>query len=112
MKALFRPTEDYPDPNGTMLTDGVKGGDTIYGTGWVGWIGNSEPVEVTVDLGKVQEFYEIAVTTLEGEGGVTYPDYVTFSVSSDQNSFTELHTGLKPEDGAGKQRVRLYLFQS
>lgn len=95
-----------------MLTDGVKGGDTIYGTGWVGWIGNSEPVEVTVDLGKVQEFYEIAVTTLEGEGGVTYPDYVTFSVSSDQNSFTELHTGLKPEDGAGKQRVRLYLFQS
>ncbi len=89
---------DYPDPNGTMLTDGVKGGDTIYGTGWVGWIGNSEPVEVTVDLGKVQEFYEIAVTTLEGEGGVTYPDYVTFSVSSDQNSFTELHTGLKPED--------------
>ncbi|MBC8559944.1 DUF4855 domain-containing protein [Fumia xinanensis] len=89
---------DYPDSDLSKLTDGRKGSNTIYDASWAGWIGNSEPVEVTVDLGKVQEFYEIAVTTLEGEGGVTYPDYVTFSVSSDQNSFTELHTGLKPED--------------
>ena len=89
----------YPlctDPgDATDLTDGAlsgvwtPGGTAGYWTekGTVGWQHARKPVNITVDLGKVEPIRGAAFRTIGGGAGVTWPHSVAMLVSADGTNF-------------------------
>ncbi len=105
------PNSSYPDEDYRSLTDGITGEGTIYEEAWSGWAAEVNPVSITVDLGALQSFDKISVTSMEGEGGVTYPEYLIFEVSDDGKNFDEVHTGTIPDNAPSPGKYE-YVYKS
>ena len=94
-----QPHSSFPD-NGGELTDGISPPADSYDGGWVGYSGIDGDVNITVDLGSVQEFRGVEALFLRDVpgGGIGYPDTVSFSYSTDGSRFTQYASGQKPSE--------------
>ena len=81
------------DPN--VLTDGALGGSSFYAN-WLGYEGND--MEVVVDLGSDMNISEISTSFLQVTNHIVFfPEEVVYSVSSDNQEFTEVRTIRNPK---------------
>ncbi len=90
----------YPDTDDKELTDGIVGAPDLWNDyNWVCWI---EPaVDIVVDLESVQNFdgFElIAMRYNFGGTDIQLPSIIEFSYSSDNVTWTKVHTGKFPTD--------------
>lgn len=90
----------YPDTDDKELTDGIVGAPDLWNDyNWVCWI---EPaVDIVVDLESIQDFdgFElIAMRYNFGGTDVQLPSVIEFSYSSDNMTWTKVHTGNFPTD--------------
>lgn len=93
---LKAPTGKYASIGAKLLTDGLYGGATFV-EGWVGWEGVDGAF--VVDLGKEQEFTSIESDFLHQLGSwVLLPTNVTYSISTDGKTFTQVASIDKDED--------------
>ncbi|MBH5320847.1 DUF4434 domain-containing protein [Paenibacillus sp. GSMTC-2017] len=86
----------YPDTAVTELTNGIFG-TTDYGH--VAWQGRNTatPYSFVIDLGQVRPVAEMTANFLQVESVFIFlPHEVRFAVSSDNSSFTDVGTVLKP----------------
>jgi hypothetical protein len=90
---LFSASENnYPDTNGSELTDGVYGGTTFSNPAFVGrqWQGSRI---VTIDLGKDVTVEEIKLNVLQDlPVGIFFPEEVEFSISRNGKVWQNLGT--------------------
>jgi hexosaminidase len=78
----------YPAGDAGALTDGYRGGESYSDGRWQGFTNN---LDVTVDLGKLEELHTFSATFMQIIGpGVFMPGYVRVSVSSDGNEFKDV----------------------
>ncbi|PTN09075.1 family 20 glycosylhydrolase [Mangrovibacterium marinum] len=78
----------YPAGDAGALTDGLRGGDS-YGDGK--WQGFTNDVDVTVDLGQVEELHSFSATFMQIiSPGVYMPGSVEVSVSADGENFEKV----------------------
>lgn len=78
----------YPAGDAGALTDGLRGGDS-YNDGL--WQGFTNDLDVTVDLGKVDELNSFSATFMQISGpGVYMPGSVEVSVSADGENFKKV----------------------
>jgi len=86
------------DTNNAELTDGIiPFADYWNDYGWVHWIGKS--VDITVDLQKTEIFNKFEVTALShfSADGFILPSDVTFFVSNDNVSWTQVSKEIFPD---------------
>lgn len=82
--------EKYPAGGDTTLTDGLRGGWTYGDRRWQGWLGDAE---FTIDLGAIKPIHYIEASFMHSYGAwVHLPEYVTYLISNDGESFTEVAT--------------------
>lgn len=85
------PSEYYPDPNRTKLTDGNFASTAYYADqAWVGFL-SSGVLDVVIDLGQtmpVQQF--MGEYLLDPQPAIYLPDQVAVLVSEDNNTFTDI----------------------
>lgn len=75
----------YPAGDAGSFTDGLRGGN---GHGDGKWQGFTNDIDVTVDMGKVQELHTFSASFLQNAGpGIFMPDSVIVSVSVDGKDF-------------------------
>lgn len=80
----------YPADGPNTLTDGVRG-TTAVGKYWHGI--NGKDLIATIDLGSEQSIHKIAIGCLQNyRDWIFLPQSVTFAISADGKSFTELQT--------------------
>ena len=80
----------YPAAGEATFTDGIIGGWTYSDQRWQGFL---SPIDVTIDLGSVQEVHYVGGTFMQLIGpGVFMPAQVIVSVSTDGEHYTELQT--------------------
>lgn len=85
-KALYN--NSYPAAGKKTLTDGFKGGLTYRDGYWQGFLKN---IDITVDLGKVQDLSFVSLRFLQLKGpGVYMPQWVRIKVSEDGVNFREV----------------------
>jgi uncharacterized protein DUF4434/F5/8 type C domain-containing protein len=78
----------YPDSGGTELTDGLGGSLDFFDAAWQGRL-TSDPYHFDVDLGTAQPVHEISSRWLQVQSAaIMVPQKVTYSVSSDGETFT------------------------
>ncbi|MFC0391629.1 DUF4855 domain-containing protein [Paenibacillus mendelii] len=91
-----RANSNYPD-SGNELTNGQFGGEDFRNEQWQGHAGNDYPEErsrtITFDLGGDKSIGQIKAHFLQDKGpGIYFPQNVTYSVSSDGQSWSKLAT--------------------
>ncbi len=91
-----RPNSNYPD-SGNELTNGQFGGTDYGNKQWQGHAGSDYPDErsrtCTFDLGSSKSIGQVRAHFLQDRGpGIYFPQNVTFSVSSDGQSWSRLGT--------------------
>ena len=92
----IEPGKRYMPIADKALTDGLYGGTTFVES-WVGWEGIDG--EFTLDLGKEYDITTINADFLHQLGQwILEPQSVTYSVSLDNNNFTDFGTHVFPED--------------
>lgn len=90
------PDKKYQSLADTALTDALYGG-TTYVESWVGWEGRD--ADFTLDMGEEKQFSSISTDFLHQLGAwVLLPKSVTYSVSSDNKTFTPFGHVDFPED--------------
>ena len=90
------PAQKYREMGRKALTDGLYGG-TTYVESWVGWEGTD--AEFVIDLGREQTFHRIETDCLHQLGAwILLPRYVTYSISSDNKTYSEFGTFRFEED--------------
>lgn len=81
-------SKQYAAAGESTLTDGIRGG---WANGDKRWQGFLTDVDVTIDLGEVKPIHTIATSFFHSEGAwIHLPECVTFSVSDDGETFTEV----------------------
>lgn len=91
-----KPAKRYQPIADRALTDGLYGG-TSYVESWVGWEG--EDADFTLDMGSEQQFKAVSTDFLLQSGAwVLLPKSVSYSYSTDGQSFTPLGTYTFTED--------------
>ncbi len=105
------PNSNYPD-SGNELTDGRFGGTDYRTEQWQAHAGSDYPDErsrtITFDLGANKSIGTIRAHFLQDKGpGIYFPQNVTFSVSSDGESWSTLATVTPPpaQDAASTEFV-------
>ncbi|MBN7812422.1 family 20 glycosylhydrolase [Algoriphagus sp. H41] len=78
----------YPAGDAGSFTDGLRGGNA---NGDGKWQGFTNDIDVTVDMGKVQELHTFSASFLQNIGpGIYMPDSVIVSVSVDGKDFEQV----------------------
>jgi hypothetical protein len=91
--AQFHPAPNYADvtdaEDAKQLVDGAFAikAPIWYDRSTVGWTG-PDPVQVTIDLGKVQPIRGVALHTGAGQSGVEWPDSIKICMSDSGDKFT------------------------
>ena len=97
---------NYPADGQNTLTDGIRGTKEI-GKSWHGFLGND--LVATIDLGDIMSVDSIVLSCLQRyESWIFLPDYVTFSVSVDGISFSDIDK----VDNKTAPEERGYIFQN
>ncbi|MBP5255891.1 MAG: hypothetical protein J6Z80_02430 [Clostridia bacterium] len=103
--------DQYDDPDGTKLTNGVAIIDQASAENYGFNAANGE-VTVVIDLGEVQKFTAITADVLYGDWGIPAPLGVKFSVSKDGSTYTDAidvtSDNAAETAGAGNWIVQLY----
>ena len=95
------PEPQYPDTNGTELTDGVYAGSAFWDSGWQGHAYNNER-DFIIDLGDMKSIAKIRANFLNDSGsGINGPASVAISVSSDGVSWAHVADVAKPTSQNG-----------
>ena len=90
------PASKYKELGETALTDGLFGG-TSFVEGWVGWLGKD--ADFVIDMGEEKMFASIEADFLHQLGAwILLPESVSFSISSDNKSYTDFGTFSFVED--------------
>jgi hypothetical protein len=76
------PHNDYPDPNGTLLTDGVLSEGIYNDKKWVG-VWHASPVTIQLDLEAVMLVNGVRLHMLSGMYGIKWPKQVEIFTSVD-----------------------------
>ncbi|HAC22864.1 MAG TPA: DUF4838 domain-containing protein [Porphyromonadaceae bacterium] len=93
---LNQPGQRYVPVAEQALTDGLFGGSTFVES-WIGWEG--QDASFIIDLGSEKEINSIEADFLHQLGAwILLPTQVKYSVSTDNNTFTQLATKDIPED--------------
>ena len=93
---LNKPGQRYVPVAEQALTDGLFGGSTFVES-WIGWEG--QDASFIIDLGSEKEINSIEADFLHQLGAwILLPTQVKYSVSTDNNTFTQLATKDIPED--------------
>lgn len=88
---------NYPDTDGTELTDGIRADSTYAHAAWQGRY-LAEPYSVTVDLGSFRSLTEVSAGFLQDlPVGIILPQSVSYFVSDDNVSFTKIGEIAKPD---------------
>ncbi|WP_018755915.1 DUF4855 domain-containing protein [Paenibacillus terrigena] len=105
------PNSNYPD-SGNELTNGQFGGTDYGNKQWQGFAGSDYPDErsrtITFDLGSSKSIGLVRAHFLQDRGpGIYFPQSVTFSISSDGQSWSRLATVTPPpaQDAASAEFV-------
>jgi len=87
---LLTKPKKYAHEDPQVLTDGALGGNNFYAN-WLGFEGND--MVAVIDLGVEKEISNISTAFLQVTNHIVFfPESVTFSCSSDSNSFKKLET--------------------
>lgn len=101
--------ENYPDPNGKELCDGIYANDNFHDEAWQGRLGD---YSVTVDLGTVVQTTGCCINFLEYPGGgIYFPRTVTCSTSVDNVTFSPVGQASAQTSGTATQKYALTFEQ-
>lgn len=90
------PADKYKKLAETALIDGLYGGSS-YVEGWVGWVGTD--ADLIIDMGEEKVFSTVEADFLHQLGGwVLLPKSVTYSISSDNKTYSDFGTFTFAED--------------
>jgi hexosaminidase len=82
------PNERYNEGGAFTLVDGITAQEKRVNTEWLGW---TEGVTITVDLGSVQDVREVSIGALnETHSWIHLPERVDFSISSDGKAYVQV----------------------
>jgi hexosaminidase len=94
-----QPNERYNEGGAFTLVDGITAQEKRVNTEWLGW---KESVNITVDLGSVQDIRWMSIGALyETYSWIHAPKTVAFAVSTDGSTFTPYGTS-EPKVGVGR----------
>ncbi|MCU6710257.1 DUF4855 domain-containing protein [Paenibacillus sp. J5C_2022] len=106
------PNSNYPD-SGNELTNGLFGGTDFRNEQWQGYAGSEYPEErnrtITFDLGRNKSIGLVRARFLQDKGpGIYFPQNVTFSVSTNGQTWSTLATASPPsvQDAVSAEFVR------
>ena len=105
-KIIYRtaPTGGYAKRGETALTDGLFGGASFQES-WIGWEGKDG--DFIVDLGEPKTFHEITTDFLHQIGAwILFPLKVTYSYSTDGETFTHWDSIEMPEEQDGMVKFK------
>ncbi len=89
IKLNTEPHPNYALGGAFTLVDGQLGDKTKYGRDWLGFKGQN--VEAIIDLDSMDRLSSISITTMQNEGSwIHYPKKITYWVSTDGVSYTEV----------------------
>ena len=93
---ISEPTGRYASFGAEALTDGLYGGTTFVES-WVGWEGRD--ADFIIDLGEQQSFSTVSGDFLLQSGAwILLPEYVTYSISDDGQTWRDMGTYTFTED--------------
>jgi hypothetical protein len=96
----------YADGSGQELTDGVNGTTDFADPAWQGRL-SDVPYAITIDLGSRQRIDEIGATWLQAmSAGIDLPAQLTYAVSDDGVSWTDVASIARPTVSAVDQTKR------
>jgi hexosaminidase len=89
IKLLYPPDERYNTGGASTLINGIVGSLPWSGNEWLGWRGES--MEVTLDLGLVEEIHRVKISFLEAkESWIHLPKKVVVLVGRDEKKYREI----------------------
>ena len=93
------PHERYNEGGAFTLVDGITAQEKRVNTEWLGW---TESITITVDLGSVQDVRELSIGALnETHSWIHLPERVEYSTSDDGTTFM-LHGSVKGKASPGR----------
>ncbi|MDN5203021.1 sulfatase-like hydrolase/transferase [Fulvivirgaceae bacterium BMA10] len=112
-KVIFtkQPAPQYSKNWERALTDGLSTKYTRYwGNSLKEWLGfNKDPMEITVDLGKISELHNVGLHCLQNfDSWIYLPEQISISGSSDGKQFDHLTT-IRPENNYNTNGDKLLL---
>ena len=97
--------ENYPDTNGTELTDGKIANSSFYSGAWSAYV-NVGQVSMTFDLGAAKTFEEVRLNTLQHIGAAIWlPTAVYVYTSNDKENWKLVST-----DGVGASTTENFVY--
>lgn len=102
----------YSGGGDSTLVDGLGGGWNYSDGRWLGFIGGDTPLDVTIDLGRVQSVSSVSTDFYQNGGAwVWFPTRFTVSLSDDGEHFRTVYTHGVPIDKAAPSATEWWTWK-